>query len=491
MLSKQITGGTAVLKSAVSRLVPRRQQSTLDLSPLTAISAIDGRYGKQTSSLRNSFSEYGLIHKRVEVEVKWLQAIANEAKIQEVPALSADALDYLDDIVTKFDFSDAERVKEIERTTNHDVKAVEYFLKEKVEPVEELAKVSEFVHFCCTSEDINNLSYALCLKDARENIMLPHMDDVILSIGAKAEQFAQVPMLARTHGQAASPTTVGKEFANFQYRLERQKDRFENVEILGKSNGAVGNFNAHLVVYPEVDWVSFSKDFIEGSLGLKFNPYTTQIEPHDFCAEMFQGVSSFNSVLLDFNRDMWTYIMLGYFKQRTVAGEIGSSTMPHKVNPIDFENSEGNVGIANAIFDHLGSKLQVSRLQRDLSDSTALRNVGVGFAHSLVAYKSTMKGLNKVEVNVDKIDEDLNTNWEVLAEPIQTVMRRYGVESPYEKLKDLTRGTRVTAEGMQAFVDGLAGEIPNAAKDELLKLTPHTYVGNAPDMARKAKKEHW
>lgn len=482
-------GSHAIMKTALSKLV--RLQSTLDLSPLTAISAIDGRYGKQTSALRSSFSEYGLIHKRVEVEVKWLQAVAKEKNIQEVPELSSVAQNYLDDIVANFKLSDAERVKEIERTTNHDVKAVEYFLKERVAPVEELAKVSEFIHFCCTSEDINNLSYALCLKDARKNIILPHMKDTIESIGTKAEEFANVPMLARTHGQAASPTTVGKEFANFQYRLERQKKRFENVEILGKTNGAVGNFNAHIVVYPEIDWIHFSKNFIENSLGLKFNPYTTQIEPHDFCAELFQGVSSFNSILLDFNRDMWTYIMLGYFKQRTVAGEIGSSTMPHKVNPIDFENSEGNVGIANALLDHLGSKLQVSRLQRDLSDSTALRNVGVGFAHSLVAYKSTMKGLNKVEVNVDKINEDLNNNWEVLAEPIQTVMRRYGVDSPYEKLKDLTRGTRVTAEGMQAFVQGLADEIPDDAKDELLKLTPHTYVGNAAEMARKAKRDKW
>ena len=460
----------------------KRYASTL--SPLTAISAIDGRYGKQTVELRDTFSEYGLIRKRVEVEVKWLQTLSNTSEIQEVPSFTPDALTFLNDIIDSFSLKDAERVKEIEKTTNHDVKAVEYFLKEKVESMEEVANVSEFIHFCCTSEDINNLSYALCLEEARANIILPTMKELISKINNNANEYSDIPMLARTHGQPATPSTLGKEFANFVYRLNRQYEQFEKVEILGKNNGAVGNFNAHMVVYPNIDWSNVSKDFIENSLNLTFNPYTTQIEPHDFCAELFNSMSRFNSILLDMDRDIWTYIMIGYFKQRTIAGEIGSSTMPHKVNLLDFENSEGNIGIANAIFDHLGSKLQVSRLQRDLSDSTALRNVGVGFAHSLVAYKSTMKGLNKLEVNKEKLHADLDGNWEVLAEPIQTVMRRYGIESPYEKLKDLTRGNRVTKEGMQVFVENL--ELPEEAKDELLELTPFSYIGNAEEMAKKA-----
>lgn len=463
-----------------------RSFSSFELSPLTAISAIDGRYGKQTLELRNTFSEYGLIRKRVEVEVKWLQTLSNTSEVLEVPSFSPEASNFLDDIIHSFSLQDAERVKEIEKTTNHDVKAVEYFLKEKVEAMTELAKVSEFIHFCCTSEDINNLSYALCLKEARTNVILPIMKEVIDLTNCQAEKYASIPMLARTHGQPATPSTLGKEFANFVYRLNRQYKQFESIEILGKNNGAVGNFNAHTVVYPEVKWSDVSKDFIENSLELTFNPYTTQIEPHDFCAELFNCISRYNNILLDMDRDIWTYIMIGYFKQRTIAGEIGSSTMPHKVNPIDFENSEGNIGIANAIFDHLGSKLQVSRLQRDLSDSTALRNVGVGFAHSLVAYKSTMKGLNKLEVNEETLQTDLDCNWEVLAEPIQTVMRRYGIESPYEKLKELTRGNRVTKEGMQVFVKNL--ELPDNAKNELLLLTPFTYVGNAEEMAKKIPK---
>ena len=466
------------------------QPGSLELSPLTAISAIDGRYGAQTSALRHIFSEYGLIHKRVEVEIRWLQALADLTHIREVPRLSTGAVQYLDDIITNFDIQDARRVKEIETVTNHDVKAVEYFLKEKVSAHSELAKISEFIHFCCTSEDINNLSYALCLNEARTNTILPQMELTVDAISSKAEEYAHIPMLARTHGQAATPTTVGKEFANFSYRLSKQMLQFASVDVLGKANGAVGNYNAHMVAYPEVDWPRFSMRFIEEYLGLKYNPYTTQIEPHDFCGELFNSVSRFNTILLNFNRDMWTYIMLDYFKQRVKHGEIGSSTMPHKVNPIDFENAEGNIGIANAIFDHLGSKLMVSRLQRDLSDSTALRNVGVGFAHSLVAYKSTCKGLTKIEINESKLDEDLLCNWEVLAEPIQSVMRRYGVASPYEKLKDLTRGTRITNSGMESFICSLKGEIPDESIAELLKLTPSTYTGNASEMAMHPSKKY-
>ena len=455
---------------------------SLKLSPLTAISAIDGRYGKQTSELRHTFSEFGLIRKRVEVEIEWLKMLSCTPELTEVPAFSPEALKFLDDIVLSFDIEEAERVKTIEKTTNHDVKAVEYYLKEKVESMNEVAKVSEFIHFCCTSEDINNLSYALCLKEARADIVLPTMKQLLDLTSESAMEYSDIPILARTHGQPATPSTLGKEFANFVYRMNRQYQQFSEVNLLGKNNGAVGNFNAHMVVYSDIDWAKVSQSFIEDSLGLTFNPYTTQIEPHDYCAELFASISRFNSILLDMDRDIWTYIMLGYFKQRTVAGEIGSSTMPHKVNPIDFENSEGNIGIANAIFDHLGSKLQVSRLQRDLSDSTALRNIGVGFAHSLVSYKSTLKGLNKLQVNYEAIDKDLNDNWEVLAEPIQTVMRRHGVDSPYEKLKELTRGNRVSKEGIQKFIKDL--ELPERVKDELLDLTPFTYVGNADKMAK-------
>lgn len=455
---------------------------SLNLSPLTAISAIDGRYGKQTSELRHTFSEFGLIRKRVEVEIEWLKTLSSTPELTEVPAFSPEALKFLDDIVSSFSIEEAERVKTIEKTTNHDVKAVEYYLKEKVESMNEVAKVSEFIHFCCTSEDINNLSYALCLKEARADIILPTMKQLIDLTSESARDYSDIPILARTHGQPATPSTLGKEFANFVYRMNRQYLQFSEVNLLGKNNGAVGNFNAHMVVYPDIDWTKVSQTFIEESLGLTFNPYTTQIEPHDYCAELFASISRFNSILLDMDRDIWTYIMIGYFKQRTVAGEIGSSTMPHKVNPIDFENSEGNIGIANAVFDHLGSKLQVSRLQRDLSDSTALRNIGVGFAHSLVSYKSTVKGLKKLQINDEAINKDLDDNWEVLAEPIQTVMRRHGVDSPYEKLKELTRGNRVSKQGIQKFIEGL--ELPERVKDELLDLTPFTYVGNAEKLAK-------
>ncbi|MDT4288120.1 adenylosuccinate lyase [Methylomonas sp. MO1] len=448
---------------------------------LTAISPIDGRYAGKVDALRPIFSEYGLIRYRVKVEVRWLQALAAEAKIVEVPALSADAIAVLNGIVSNFSEADAQAVKDIEKTTNHDVKAVEYFLKEKIKGNAELHAVNEFIHFACTSEDINNLSYALMLKEGR-SLILAEIDATIDAIKKLALASADQPMLSRTHGQSATPTTVGKEFANVVARIQRQREQLAKVELLGKINGAVGNYNAHSVAYPDVDWAQFSQNFVE-SLGLAFNPYTIQIEPHDYMAEFFHALSRFNTILLDFDRDVWGYISLGYFKQKTVAGEVGSSTMPHKVNPIDFENSEGNLGLANAIFGFLADKLPVSRWQRDLTDSTVLRNIGVGIAHTSIAIQSTLKGISKLEINPALIDQDLDQNWEVLAEPIQTVMRRYGIEKPYEKLKELTRGNRVTGEGMRAFVEKL--EIPTQAKAELLALTPHSYTGYAADLAKK------
>ncbi|MDT4330976.1 adenylosuccinate lyase [Methylomonas sp. MED-D] len=450
-------------------------------SALTAISPIDGRYASKVDALRPIFSEYGLIRYRIEVEVRWLQALAAEAKIVEVPALSADAIAVLNGIVSNFSEADAQAVKDIEKTTNHDVKAVEYFLKEKIKHNTELHAVNEFIHFACTSEDINNLSYALMLKEGR-GLILAEIDATIDAIKKLALDSADQPMLSRTHGQSATPTTVGKEFANVVARMQRQREQLAKVELLGKINGAVGNYNAHSVAYPNVDWAAFAQNFVE-SLGLTFNPYTIQIEPHDYMAEFFHALSRFNTILLDFDRDVWGYISLGYFKQKTVAGEVGSSTMPHKVNPIDFENSEGNLGLANAIFGFLADKLPVSRWQRDLTDSTVLRNIGVGIAHTSIAIQSTLKGISKLEINPALIDQDLDQNWEVLAEPIQTVMRRYGIEKPYEKLKELTRGNRVTGEGMRAFVEKL--EIPAAAKAELLALTPHSYTGYAADLAKK------
>jgi adenylosuccinate lyase len=391
----------------------------LPLTSLTAISAIDGRYSKPTAALRSIFSEFGLIQHRVQVEVRWLQLLSGHAQVPEVPALSSDATRFLNEVVSEFGESDARRVKEIERTTNHDVKAVEYFLKEKVASHAELAAVSEFLHFACTSEDINNLSYALMLQRARTDVILPAMDSVIEALRTVAHKYAAVPMLARTHGQPATPTTMGKEMANFAYRLGRQRKQFAAVDIMGKFNGAVGNLNAHAVAYPEIDWQNLSEEFVEGSLGLVHNPYTTQIEPHDFIAELFDASARFNNVLLDFNRDAWGYVSLGYFKQKVIAGEIGSSTMPHKVNPIDFENSEGNVGLANATFQHLASKLPVSRYQRDLSDSTCMRSIGVGFGHSLIAYASMIKGLGKMELNEAKLADELD---EVSAGVTVTVM---------------------------------------------------------------------
>lgn len=453
----------------------------MELSALTAISSADGRYGSKTKELRSIFSEFGLIKYRVTVEVRWLQALANCDKIAEVPTFSESADKLLNAIVDEFSLEDAQKVKDIERTTNHDVKAVEYFLKEKTSQNKEISAVGEFIHFACTSEDINNLSYSLMLKEAAV-VISDQQDEVVNAIADLANLYAEVPMMSRTHGQPASPSTLGKEMANVVARLQRQQAQFSNVQLMGKINGAVGNYNAHISAYPEVDWETFAQSFIE-DLGLTWNPYTTQIEPHDYIAEYFDVISRFNVILIDFDRDLWGYIALGHFKQKTVAGEIGSSTMPHKVNPIDFENSEGNLGIANALFTHLGQKLPISRWQRDLSDSTALRTLGLGVAHSLVAYKSTLKGISKLEVNEQSLADELDANWEVLAEPIQTVMRRYGIEKPYEKLKELTRGKRVNQAGMQAFVDQL--DLPDSAKKSLKALTPANYIGNAVEQAKK------
>jgi adenylosuccinate lyase len=448
---------------------------------LTAISPIDGRYASKVDGLRPIFSEYGLIRFRVEVEVRWLQALAAEPLIAEVPAFSDAAIARLNDIVSTFCEADAAAVKAIEQTTNHDVKAVEYWLKQQLADHDELQRVNEFIHFACTSEDINNLSYALMLKAGR-TLLLADMDECITAITQRALATAEQAMLSRTHGQSATPTTVGKEFANVVARLQHQRHHVAAVALLGKINGAVGNYNAHAVAYPDVNWPQLCQQFVE-SLGLHFNPYTIQIEPHDYMAELFHAVSRFNTVLLDFDRDVWGYISLGYFKQKTIAGEVGSSTMPHKVNPIDFENSEGNLGLANALFGFLSEKLPVSRWQRDLTDSTVLRNIGVGFAHTQIAIQATCKGLSKLELNPLLLEADLEQNWEVLAEPIQTVMRRYGIEKPYEKLKELTRGQRVTAEAMQAFVESLA--IPEAAKAELRALTPQRYTGYAAALAHQ------
>lgn len=447
---------------------------------LTAISPIDGRYADKVNQLRPIFSEYGLIRYRVQVEVRWLQALANDPAITEVSPFSAAANQILNNIVSDFSEADAQRVKDIEKTTNHDVKAVEYLLKEKITGNTELEKVSEFIHFACTSEDINNLSYALMLKEGRE-VIDAQISECIGAIKKIAIETADQPMLSRTHGQSATPTTTGKEFANVAARMRRQQEQLQAVALLGKINGAVGNYNAHAVAYPEVNWAEFSKHFVE-SLGLQWNPYTIQIEPHDYIAEYFHALSRFNTILLDFDRDIWGYISLGYFKQRTIAGEVGSSTMPHKVNPIDFENSEGNLGLANAIFSFLAEKLPVSRWQRDLTDSTVLRNIGVGIAHTSIAIQASLKGISKLQINSDAIEADLNANWEVLAEPIQTVMRRYGIEKPYEKLKELTRGHRITPEQLRVFIENL--NIPAEAKTALLALTPRTYTGYAEQLAK-------
>jgi adenylosuccinate lyase len=453
----------------------------MELTALTAISPVDGRYGSKVEVFREIFSEYGLIRNRVTVEIRWLQKLSMHPAITEVPEFSAEANAFLDKMVNDFSLADAERIKEIERTTNHDVKAVEYLIKEKIADIPELHAVTEFVHFACTSEDINNLSHALMLREGLDHGLLPAMERVVDKLTELAKEHAGQPMLSRTHGQTASPTTVGKELANAVYRLRRQLRQVTSVELLGKINGAVGNYNAHLSAYPQVDWAANAKDFIE-SLGLDWNPYTTQIEPHDYIAELYDAIARFNTILIDLDRDIWGYISLGYFKQKTVAGEVGSSTMPHKVNPIDFENAEGNLGIANALFGHLSAKLPISRWQRDLTDSTVLRNLGVGFAHSLIAYEATLKGLGKLEINPVRLNEDLNNAWEVLAEPIQTVMRRYNIEKPYEKLKDLTRGKAMTPELIRNFLETL--EIPEEARAELQALTPDNYIGNAVAQAK-------
>ena len=458
---------------------PASAKRKMDLSELSAVSPIDGRYASKTQSLRGVFSEFGLIQRRVEVEVRWLQKLAATDQIAEVPEFSADANSILERLVSDFSVADAQRAKEIERTTNHDVKAVEYLIKERTAGNAELERVKEFVHFACTSEDINNLAHAMMLRDGRTEL-IAQMQSVASAISSMAADFANTPMLSRTHGQTASPTTVGKEMANVALRLKRQIDQINSVPLLGKINGAVGNYNAHLSAYPDVDWPNLSREFVE-SLKLNWNPRTTQIEPHDYIGELFDAIKRFNVILIDFDRDVWGYISLGYFKQKTIAGEVGSSTMPHKVNPIDFENSEGNLGLANAVLSHMAAKLPISRWQRDLTDSTVLRNMGVGFAYSAIAYASVLKGIGKLELNEQRLTEDLNNSWEVLAEPIQTIMRRYGIDEPYEKLKALTRGQKITAEVLSDFVDTL--ELPETAKQTIRELTPSSYTGNASQQA--------
>jgi len=454
----------------------------LELSSLTAVSPIDGRYASKCADLRGIFSEFGLMRFRVTVEVEWLKKLAATPAIKEVPTFSAEAIAFLNNIVKNFNVEDAQAIKKHESVTNHDVKAVEYFLKDKVATMPEINAVKEFIHFACTSEDINNNSHALMLKEAREEVIAPMFNQVIDAITELAKKYAEAPMMSRTHGQPASPTTLGKEMANVVYRLRRQLKQIMDVELMAKINGAVGNYNAHMSAYPQVDWKEFSREFEEG-LGLTWNPYTIQIEPHDYIAELFDAIARFNTIVLDFDRDIWGYICLGTFKQRTIAGEVGSSTMPHKVNPIDFENSEGNIGIANAIFNHLAGKLPVSRWQRDLTDSTVLRNLGVAVGYTEIAMKSTLKGVSKLEANTQHMLDELDHNWEVLAEPYQTVMRRYGVDKPYEKLKALTRGQKVNREIMLQFIDTL--DIPEEGKEALRKLTPANYIGRAVEFAKE------
>jgi len=456
----------------------------MTLSTLTAINPIDGRYGDKTAELRPYFSEFGLIYYRVYVEIRWFQFLASQQKIKELPALGDEENNFLEKLIVDFDETEAAIVKSNEATTNHDVKAVEYYLKSKfvASGISSLEKNIEFIHFACTSEDINNLSHALMLKDGRDGVLQPLMDELNQKLAEFARDYANLPMLSRTHGQTATPTTLGKEFANVVARLRRQVKQLGAVQIMGKINGAVGNLNAHQVTYPDLDWLAMSEQFVS-SLGIIWNPYTTQIEPHDYMAEMFQAMSRFNTILIDFNRDIWSYISIGYFKQRKVEGETGSSTMPHKVNPIDFENSEGNLGIANAIFGHLSEKLPISRWQRDLTDSTVLRNMGTGLAYSLLSYKSTLKGLGKLEINPSALEEDLNRSWEILAEPIQTIMRRHGVEEPYEKLKELTRGQSLKQESIEQMLETL--DIPESARTLIRELTPMNYTGLASELVEK------
>ncbi len=452
------------------------------LSPLTALNPLDGRYAAKTKNLRPIFSEFGLIKYRVLVEVRWLIALSEHPQIAEVPEFTEPVRATLERLCSAFSVADAARIKELEATTNHDVKAVEYFLKERFAAQPEIARAKEFIHFACTSEDINNLAYALMLKRARDDVLLPAMQELVASLASLAARYADQPMLARTHGQPASPTTLGKELVNVVARLERQLTQIRAVPLCGKINGATGNFNAHMAAYPDVDWPALAKRFVT-SMGLQWNPFTTQIEPHDYMAELFQGYARFNTILLDFDRDVWGYIALGYFKQRAVSGEVGSSTMPHKVNPIDFENSEGNLGLANALFNHLAEKLPVSRWQRDLTDSTVLRNIGVAFGYALLAYRSAHKGLEKLDADEARLDADLSANWAVLAEAIQTVMRRHGIAEPYEKLKALTRGRAdIDQAALREFVGSL--DLPDSCRAELLALTPHTYTGNAAAQAK-------
>ena len=454
------------------------------INPIAALSPLDGRYAKSVEALRPVFSEYGLMRARVRVELSWLKALAAEPKIVEVPPFDEAVLAEIDDVIAGFSLEDAAAVKAIEATTNHDVKAIEYWLKERFAGVPAVSAVSEFIHFACTSEDINNLSHALMLREARDEVLLPKLAEVSDKLRSLAHELAAVPMMSRTHGQPATPTTLGKEVANVLYRLERQAKQLSAQEFLGKINGAVGNYNAHMVAYPDVDWEGHCRRFVEEDLGLTFNPYTIQIEPHDYMAEFFQAVSRINTILIDFNRDVWGYISLGYFKQKVKAGEVGSSTMPHKVNPIDFENSEGNLGMANAVLAFLSEKLPVSRWQRDLTDSTVLRNMGVGIGYAVLGLAAHLRGLNKLEANPAALAADLNATWELLAEPIQTVMRRYGVANPYEKLKDLTRGKGgITPEVLASFIRDL--DIPDGAKQQLLDLTPASYVGKAENLAKR------
>ncbi len=454
----------------------------MELSALTAVSPIDGRYSEKVSPLRAIFSEFGLLKYRITVEIRWLQMLSTLDSVPEVPRFDEEANAFLDNIVANFGLQDAARIKEIERTTNHDVKACEYFIKEKMAAIESLEAVSEFVHFACTSEDINNLSHALMLETARQEVLLPMWHNLIAALTRLTVEYQTIPLLCRTHGQPASPSTVGKEMANVVWRLNRQYKQLQRVEILGKFNGAVGNYNAHLSAYPEVDWHQVSEQFVT-SLGISWNPYTTQIEPHDYIAELFDCIARFNTILIDFDRDIWGYIALNHFKQKTIAGEIGSSTMPHKVNPIDFENSEGNLGVANALLQHMAAKLPLSRWQRDLTDSTVLRNLGVGLGYALIAYQSTLKGISKLEVNAQHLLTELDNNWEVLAEPIQTVMRRYGIEKPYEKLKELTRGKKIDAAVLINFVETLP--LPDEEKSRLKTLLPSTYLGFAIHLANQ------
>ena len=455
------------------------------ISALTAISPIDGRYSLQTEPLRATFSEYGLIHKRVEIEILWLMSLSKDKEIKEVPRFSAKTSSKLKNIIKNFSLKDAQAIKKIEKITNHDVKAIEYWLKDVLKKEKEIVNVSEFIHFACTSEDINNLAYALMLKESLQKVLIPSIGSIIKQTSKYSNKYSNIPMLAKTHGQTASPTSLGKEFANFTYRLERQILQLKNQKILGKINGAVGNYNSHVSAYPKKNWIKFSKKFIE-SIGLVYNPYTTQIEPHDFMAETFHIISRINTILIDLNRDIWTYISIGYFKQKTIKKEVGSSTMPHKINPIDFENSEGNLGMSNSLLIHFSEKLPISRLQRDLTDSTVLRNIGLAFSFSLIAYNSCLKGLSKLEINKVQIYKDLDQAWEILAEPIQTVMRKNKIKNSYEKLKDLTRGNKnINKESLHKFIKLL--KLPKEDKDYLLNLTPHNYIGIASSLARKFK----